>query len=203
MRVFIAAELSADVVAAAAAAGAELRRRLERADAADGIRWIPPANMHLTVWFLGEVSEPRVAAILQALSPPLPMPAFDVHVAGFGVFPPSGAPRVIWMGVTRGLAELSHAHDLLTERLVPWGFAPDVRAYSAHLTLARIKDGRGDGRGDRRGARRGPARKALRDAIALQRDAAGQCRIAELTVFHSRTEATGAIYEPLLRVPLE
>jgi 2'-5' RNA ligase len=195
MRVFIAAELSADVVAAAAASGAQLRSRLERAGAADGIRWIPPANMHLTVWFLGEVSEPRAAAILEALSPPLPMPAFDVHVAGFGVFPPTGAPRVIWMGLTRGLAELSQAHDLLTERLVPWGFAPDVRAYSAHLTLARIKDRRGD--------RRGPARRAVRDAIAELSGEAGQCRIAELTVFRSRTETAGALYEPLLRVPLE
>jgi len=154
MRLFVAAELSADVRAAAAAFGTQLRRRLERARAADGIRWIAPANMHLTVWFLGEVSEPRAAAVLEALSPPLPMPAFDVRVAGFGAFPPTGAPRVIWMGLTHGRAELARAHDLVGERLVPWGFAPDVRAYSAHLTIAGIKDPRGLGR------------KAGRDAVA-------------------------------------
>ena len=191
MRLFVAAELSPHVRAAAAACGAQLRDRLERARAADGIRWTPPANLHLTVWFLGDVSEPRAAAVLDALRPPLLLPAFDVHIAGFGVFPPAGAPRVIWMGLIDGRTELARAHDRVGERLQPWGFGPEVRAYSAHLTIARVKD------------QRGRARAALRQAVTHQPGDAGRCRVRELTVFQSRTSTSGAVYEPLLRVPLE
>lgn len=168
-----------------------LRERLDTAGAAGGIRWVPPENLHLTVWFLGEVSEPRAAAVLDALRPPLDLQAFDLHIAGFGAFPPSGPPRVVWMGVSRGLEELARAHEQIGARLQPWGFPPEGRAYSAHLTLARVKD-----------PPHGPARAALRQAVTHEQADAGTCRIQELTVFLSRTPPRGAAYERLLRVPL-
>ena len=190
MRLFVAAEPSARVRSSAAACVRHLRERLDGARAAEGIRWVPDGNLHLTVWFLGEVSDARATAVLEAMRPPLELPAFDLHIAGFGAFPPSGPPRVLWMGVTRGLAALARAHDEVGARLQPWGFAPEGRAYSAHLTIARVKD-----------PPHGAARAALRQAIAHQADA-GSCRISELTVFRSRTSPAGAAYERLLRVPL-
>ncbi len=191
MRLFVAAEPSEQVRDAAAACAERLRDRLAAARAAAGIRWVPRQNLHLTVWFLGEVSDPRAAAVLEALQPPLTVPAFDVHIAGFGVFPPSGPPRVLWMGVTHGLPELAAAHDEVGARLQPWGFAPEGRAYSAHLTIARIKE-----------PPHGAARAVIRQAIAPEPADAGNARIEALTVFRSRTSPKGAVYEPLLRVPL-
>src|SRR5688572_12842261 len=135
MRLFVAAEPSAEVTAAAAACVERLRERLELAGCATGLRWIPSANLHLTVWFLGEVSDPRAAAVLDALRPPLDLAPFDFHIAGFGAFPPSGPPRILWMGLTTGLEELAQAHDQVGARLQPWGFPPEGRAYSAHLTI--------------------------------------------------------------------
>ncbi|HVL65678.1 MAG TPA: RNA 2',3'-cyclic phosphodiesterase [Vicinamibacterales bacterium] len=140
MRLFVAAEPSDAVRGAAVAAMERLRARLEAAGAGSGIRWVPPPNLHLTVWFLGEVSDARTAAVLEALTPPLRVPAFSLHLRGFGAFPPAGAPRVLWMGVASGLPELAQAHDEIGARLQPWGFPPEGRAYSAHLTIARIKD---------------------------------------------------------------
>jgi 2'-5' RNA ligase len=191
MRLFVAAEPSLSVRTVAEACAQRLRRRLELARAADGIRWVPVTNMHLTVWFLGEVSEARASAVLEALRPRLETPAFELRIEGFGAFPPSGPPRVLWMGVSRGLAELARTHDEVGARLQPWGFPPEGRAYSAHLTIARVKE-----------APHGAARAALRLAIAHEPADGGSCRIAELTVFRSRTSPKGALYEPLLRVPL-
>lgn len=191
MRLFVAAEPSDQVRSAAEASAQRLRDRLAITKAAGGIRWVPVTNMHLTVWFLGEVSDVRASAVLDALLPPLQTPAFDLHIAGFGAFPPSGPPRVLWMGVTRGLDDLARAHDEVGARLQPWGFPPEGRAYSAHLTIARVKE-----------PPHGAARAAIRQAIAHEPADAGSCRIEALTVFRSRTSPHGAIYEPLLRVPL-
>ena len=191
MRLFVAAEPSAALRHAAAACAAQVRRRVESGGAGDGLRWVPAENLHLTVWFLGEVSDPRAAAVVESLAPPMTSPAFDLHLAGLGAFPPSGPPRVLWIGVTRGVAELARAHDEVGERLAPWGFAPEGRSYSAHLTIARVK-----------APPRGAARLAFREALAAERCDAGSCRVDALTVFRSRTSPHGATYERLLRVPL-
>jgi 2'-5' RNA ligase len=191
VRLFVAAEPSGQVRQEAGRWAARLRTALEEADAAHGIRWVPVENLHLTVWFLGEVSDVRAAPILDTLARPLAVPAFELHLAGFGAFPPSGPPRVLWMGVTRGLRELALAHDEIGLRLLRWGFSPEPRAYSAHLTLARIKE-----------PPRPAARAALRQALVREEADAGSCRVQELTVFRSRTSPRGAVYEALLRVPL-
>jgi 2'-5' RNA ligase len=143
------------------------------------------------VWFLGEVSEARAEAVLDSLRPPLQQPAFTLHLAGLGAFPPSGPPRVFWMGVADGRNELSRVHDEVGVRLAPWGFEGEGRPYSAHLTLARVKEPPPP-------AARAAIRHLLRDADAD----GGSCRIDALTVFRSRTSPSGAVYEALLRVPL-
>jgi 2'-5' RNA ligase len=192
VRLFVAAEPSATVKAAAAAAAGRLKQRLDAAGAGHGLRWVPEENLHLTVWFLGEVSEPRAAAVLDTLRAPLVVPAFDLHLAGCGAFPPSGPPRVLWIGVTGGIDELARAHEEIGQRLAPWGFPPEGRAYSAHLTIARIKE-----------PAHGRARAVLRAALLEEEADAGQCRIEALTVFRSRTAPSGAVYDQLLRVPLQ
>lgn len=191
MRLFVAAEPSGPVRQSAAQCVERLRARLETARAGHGVRWVAPEHLHLTVWFLGEVSDARTNAVLDALRPRLETPAFDLHLAGFGAFPPSGPPRVLWIGVTDGLAQMARVHDEVGARLQPWGFPPEGRAYSAHLTIARIKE-----------PPHGAARAAMRTAIAEEPADAGSCRIETLTVFRSRTHPKGAVYEPLLRVPL-
>lgn len=189
MRLFVAAELSASLRRSVAGCALRVRERLAHAGIGAGLRWIPAGNLHLTIWFLGEVSEARTGAVLEALAPPLPMPAFEVAFEGFGAFPPAGAPRVLWMGVSRGQDALAHAHELVGARLLPWGFSPEGRAYSAHLTIARVKDAHGRAR-------------AIRQAVAHEICAAGTGTVRELVVFRSRTAPAGAVYEPLLRVPL-
>lgn len=189
MRLFVAAEPSETVRHAAADVGKRLRVALERID--HGIRWVPEENLHLTVWFLGEVSDQRATAVLDVLRPALAVPAFTLHLAGLGAFPPSGAPKVFWMGVSRGQSELAVLHDELTERLVPWGFAAEGRPYSAHLTLARLK-----------APPPSAARTRIRQLFRTLPADAGSCRIDALTVFKSRTLPRGSVYEPLLRVPL-
>jgi RNA 2',3'-cyclic 3'-phosphodiesterase len=190
MRLFVGIELSEHVRAAAAAAGERLRERLKRARLAVEARWIPAENLHVTVWFIGEVAEARAGEIERALAKPFDVAAFDLAVAGCGAFPPSGPPRVFWFGIASGREPLARISGDVDARLAPLGFEPERRAYSPHLTIARVKD---PGRGNAR---------AIREVLASEPGDCGACRIEAVTLFRSRTSPKGATYEALLRVPL-
>ena len=155
------------------------------------IRWIPSENLHITLWFLGEVREERCDAVVDSLRPRIAERSFRVQLSGVGTFPPSGSPRVLWLGVRDGQHALARVHAEIGKRLVPLGFAAESRPYSAHLTLARVKE---------------PlpvaVRRSFRDAMQSVEASAGGWIVDKLTVFRSRTAPTGAVYEPLLRVPL-
>lgn len=154
------------------------------------MRWVPPGNLHITIWFLGEVNEPRVEALVTSMKEPLETQSFTLRVAGAGAFPQSGAPRAIWLGLVAGREGLVSIHDQLRPRLLPLGFEPEKRPFSPHLTIARVKD--------IRPSHTPVLRKVLRDVD----DDVGECQVASATLFRSRPTPTGSEYEALGRVPL-
>ena len=188
MRVFIGVELDERVRTAVAEIAESLKRSLGRGVDA---RWIASANLHITLWFLGEVGESKLEAVRRALDSPFRETAFELQINGAGVFPPTGAPRVLWLGVTSGADALQGLNAELASRLPPLGFEPERRAYSAHLTIARIKD-----------VSRGGSYREIRDAICNEPARAGRCRVEAVTLFRSRLSPKGASYEAVLRVPL-
>jgi 2'-5' RNA ligase len=191
MRLFLGIDLSDSVASAAAAIADDLRRRIANATPRASLRWVPVDNLHVTVWFLGEVPEPQTDALVDALRPALRLEPFTLRVAGAGLFPRGGAPRVVWLGLPEGRRELIAVHDRLRPRLVSLGFEPEKRPYDPHLTIARVKD---------------VARQdvpAVRGIVAETGADAGRCRVDAVALFRSRTSPHGAQYERLLRVPLE
>jgi 2'-5' RNA ligase len=188
VRLFIGVELDEHVKDAAAAIGESLRRELgHRVDA----RWVPAANLHITLWFLGEVDESRVDSTIHALNRPFDEAAFDVELSGLGAFPPSGPPRVLWLGVSAGGDSLVRVHAELATRLEPIGYERERRAYSAHLTIARVKN-----------VARGVSGRDMRAMLQARPAEAGRCRIAAVTIFRSHLSSKGATYEALERVRL-
>jgi 2'-5' RNA ligase len=189
MRLFVGVELDEAVRRRTARLAEALRTDLERTHQFHA-RWIDPANLHLTLAFIGEVDEETGESMRAALERPFALSSFDVHLGGFGAFPPSGAPRVVWLGVNSGAAPLGQLHQEVEARLQPIGYAPERRPYSAHLTLARVKDvPRG-----RYGAIRGTLKESPADA--------GSFVAGHVTLFRSRLSPKGANHEALLRVPL-
>jgi 2'-5' RNA ligase len=150
---------------------------------------VEPANLHITLWFIGDLADARLAQFRAAASEPFRTRAFELQFGLPGLFPPAGAPRVLWIGIDSGVEHLRSLHDELQPRMVALGFEPEHRAYAPHLTIARIKD-----------IRRSDA-ALLRNALDLpvERFAAD---VGAVTLFRSHTSPTGAQYEPLLRVPL-
>jgi 2'-5' RNA ligase len=189
VRLFVGLALDEAVRAAAASVSSRLERKLSSVARDFEARWVPAGNLHVTVWFFGEVGEAPAARLVDHLGAPLGLPPFDLHVGGCGAFPPSGAPRVLWIGTAGGTPGMIDAHAALIERLRPLGYAPETRAYSPHLTLARVK-----------APGRSPAK--VRDTLAAEAGDCGSMAVTALTLFRSRLSPHGATYERLLRVPL-
>ena len=190
MRLFVAVDLPDAVRDAARDTAATLRERLRRSRVRLDARWVDPANMHLTVRFIGHVPDDRASLLIEGLRSPVPAAPFELRLAGGGAFPPRGAPRVFWIGVPRGLEFLRGLHEEFNRRVAPFGYAPEDRPFSAHLTLARVKDvARGDG----------PRARAIVEQLDID---LGAFPVSAAALFQSRLSPHGPTYEALVRIPL-
>jgi len=106
--------------------------------------WTRPGNWHLTLFFLGDVSEETGDRVLEALSA-VRHPRFQLKAGGGGFFPPGGnkPPRVVWAGLDRGAEACTGLAAKVREVLVQLGFQADQRPFKPHLTLARVKQAKG------------------------------------------------------------
>ena len=186
MRLFVGTELSDAVRNTATHVVSELKQTLgPRIDA----KWIAPEHMHVTVRFVGYVPDEGVSAMLEALTQPLDMASFEIGFGGCGRFPPRGAPRALWIGLSAGLSSLAALHEEFNRRVAPLGYAPETRPFSAHVTLARIKDARGS------------AKSVDAALVSVRTDTVTQ-RVETVTVFESQLSPRGAVYKVLRRIPL-
>lgn len=181
-RMFIAVDPPAEVTAGAARVIDRMRQA--GVDAA----WATPAQLHLTLHFLGdEVDDSDLHRLCVAMDEAAAaVPGFRVAFAGVGVFPDVQRPRVVWLGVREGAVDLARLHDALAERLEPIGFPPEARGFRPHLTLGRFRD-----RGQAGGA-------ALADALASAAEAtAGAMPVRKIVLYESRLTKAGAEYDRL------
>lgn len=110
------------------------------------LRWVDPAGIHLTLAFLGYLTDEQLKTAMDAAQvAALQAVSFEYRLKGLGMFGSSSQPRVIWMGVEdlpsgqiQG-SPLQQLHRVLTRELEQRGFEIEKRPFSPHLTLARIK----------------------------------------------------------------
>jgi len=158
MRLFAALDLDAATRDAVAERQSALRAALD----AD-LRWVQPAQLHMTLVFLGHVDDARVLSLAGSFSEPLGQRAFDIVLAGLGAFPARGAPRALWVGIREGDAAVLALHREVVIRFRLAGIDAGSSAFHPHLTLARYRRSRA---GDRHAAVGYPAfERGLRQKI--------------------------------------
>jgi 2'-5' RNA ligase len=157
---------------------------------ASSLRWTPPSNIHATLHFLGEVAPSRIGGLQDALGTSVSIDPFDVELGGAGVFPPSGAARVIWLDVTKGATEIMAVHAEIGRRLAEAGFAVEARPFSPHLTVARVPD------------RARATVKALRERLQTAATMPIAWTARWVTLFRSDLSASVPRYEPLHEIAL-
>jgi 2'-5' RNA ligase len=108
-----------------------------RPAALPGLRIVGHDELHLTLHFVGEVGEGKLAAVVRALAAVKAGP-FAVEVQGMGRFPEEGEATALWVGVTPSppLAALHQAIGAALSAAV--GYRPEDRPYTPHITLVRV-----------------------------------------------------------------
>jgi 2'-5' RNA ligase len=185
-RTFLALPLPEDVRRGLARLQAEL------APEVPAFRWTKPDQMHLTLAFLGDVADERLgslgAAVVAAAA------AFDplaLAVATLGAFPTAARPRVLWAGLDGpGLAALHDLQRAVAAAARAVGAPPADDRFSPHVTLGRLRPGRG----------RSPDVRPLVERHAGW--SAGAFEAAEVVVYASALAPQGPIYTALARAPL-
>ena len=150
-----------------------------------GARWQSADHLHLTLRFIGEVG-PHQADDIDAALKSVHHQAFDLALSGLGSFERRGQPEVVWAGV-QPQEPLKALHKKVDQAVARSGLEPERRAYSPHITLARLKRSSGPIGGFLE-QRLGPSRPFTVDSFAL---------------YESRLTPGGAIYEILNRYRLD
>lgn len=96
-------------------------------------------HLHLTLKFLGDTEEGLVPEIVSAMrEASAGVAPFTIRVRGTGAFPNLDRPKVLWVGIEGG-EPLGRMAKRLDEDLAALGFPRESRAWSPHVTLARVR----------------------------------------------------------------
>jgi len=136
IRSFIAIELPGDLKFAIS----RFQERLRSGSRAP-VKWVNPENIHLTLKFLGNIDTAAVDDIKKALREAVQgIPAISLGAENLGTFPNNTRVQVVWVGLTGELDRLQKLQQCIDKALSPLGFPAEKRAFSPHLTIARIRD---------------------------------------------------------------
>jgi 2'-5' RNA ligase len=118
---------------------ADLQRELEGQIPPRSVRWVRTEGIHLTLKFLGDTSTEKLPEIKQALAAVARYaPASAFTVGELGCFPNPRRPRVVWVGVQEPTGRLAVLQDAIEEVMAPFGYPPEGRGFTPHLTLGRV-----------------------------------------------------------------
>lgn len=152
--------------------------------------WTRPEGIHLTLKFLGEVDESRIPEIMAALTQAIQgHTAFRIKISGAGAFPNLRNARVAWIGVAGALMNLAALQKSVEASMASLNFEPEERAFTPHLTLARIKFIRS----------RDAWLKAFEQIKDIQLP---EFEVTGVSLMKSELRRTGAIYTEVGRVEL-
>lgn len=101
------------------------------------VRWVPANNLHITLRFLGDVTEARLKAMNTALAEKLKnVSPFSILFKEPRLFPHFRKPKVVAILVPHNDA-LNQLAELFEQCAISVGLEPQTRQFKAHLTLGR------------------------------------------------------------------
>ena len=109
---------------------------------ADRVRWVPIENVHITLKFFGETPAAQRSTIEATMERVVAsVPPLELAITGVKVVRRGRRPQMVWATVADTDGRLQRLHDRTERLLESEGFAREVRSFSPHSTLARVRDG--------------------------------------------------------------
>lgn len=151
-----------------------------------GARWVEPANMHITLRFIGEVDEDAAEEINYNLSH-IEAPGFDLELQGLNTFGQGFKAHALWVGVALTPA-LAHLQSKVDSAVTRAGQPPEGRRFTPHVTIARLNK---------------PETGRLQSFIEGNNlFKAGPFTVDTFTLYESQTGKGGPVYTALEDYPL-
>jgi 2'-5' RNA ligase len=153
---------------------------------------VAPEGIHLTLKFLGNISVSSIPDVTRVMEESaFGIPPFRLEVKGLGVFPDARRVRVVWVGMEGELDILISLQKRLDSELVTLGFSPETRPFTAHLTLARMRD------------EASPSERQAIGQLAAATDFNGGSFVVEsVSLMKSQLTRDGAVYSRMASVQL-
>lgn len=153
------------------------------------VKWVPSAQLHLTLAFGGEMTQESVEALRTELTA-IDVPPLSLCLAGLGHFPPRGEPRVVWASIGGDVEALHALYEQVSAVAEQRGMPREDRGFVPHVTLGRVRSPFGA--------------LALIDQLktvgATLRDK--PFTPTGLVLYQSELRPSGPIHTPLLRRPV-
>ncbi|QKJ85896.1 RNA 2',3'-cyclic phosphodiesterase [Paramixta manurensis] len=144
---------------------------------AEAGRPIAAANLHLTLAFLGEVSDEKAAA-LRRLAGRIQQPAFHLRLDDAGHWPRAG---VVWLGARQAPRGLLQLAEMLRSQAARSGCYQSPQPFHPHITLLR---------------------NATKPIALPPRNFQWQCEVNHFALYQSVFEQGRTSYAELARWPL-
>ena len=103
------------------------------------IRWLPQKNIHMTLFFLGNVFLVDIPILTTALEDTLDLNHFRASIFKTGVFPSDRHPKIFWLGVSRGKKKMMALHEKVKRIVAPFKKGGQKEHFIPHITIGRAK----------------------------------------------------------------
>lgn len=155
------------------------------------VSWVQPQNVHCTLVFLGDIFQPAVDSVANALAKTAAgCKPFEIEISSLGFFGSARSPRIIWAGMTGQTDVLINLQGKITAAVLQAGLKPDEKPFKPHLTIGRVRSNRNA--------------PALVEAIkANETKTFGKNSVGRVVLMKSQLTASGPIYSILLAKSLD
>jgi RNA 2',3'-cyclic 3'-phosphodiesterase len=108
------------------------------------VRWVHREGLHLTMKFLGDVEQNQMESVSKSVMDSVQgLQLFHLKFSGFGAFPNFEHPRIYWVGIHEPPCTLFDLYQRIEDNLHQAGFSREVRKFTPHMTLGRVKNTEG------------------------------------------------------------
>ena len=134
LRTFIAIELTREIQDVLKTTQEALRK------SGGDVKWVKPENIHLTLKFLGELTENKIDLVKAAMRKSLiGFKNFSFQLDVVGAFPKIENPKIIWVGISTGKLEIGQLVTTLGNNLESLGVEKEERDFAPHITIGRLR----------------------------------------------------------------